>query len=56
MKAEKQDQYIVRFPKGMRDVIKQKAAECHRSMNAEIVYRLSQAYSENEKGGEPLTA
>ncbi|MGV2110159.1 Arc family DNA-binding protein [Agrobacterium salinitolerans] len=56
MKTEKQDQYIVRFPKGMRDAIKAVAAANHRSMNAEIIYRLSQAYNENEKGAEPITA
>lgn len=35
------DQYIVRFPDGMRDQLKAAASENNRSMNAEIVARLS---------------
>lgn len=38
--SDKLDQYIVRFPDGMRDQIKQAAADNGRSMNAEIVQRL----------------
>lgn len=55
---EKANQFMVRFPDGVREVIKERAKEAHRSMNAEIVYQLSRAYglAEKEKAGEPLTA
>jgi hypothetical protein len=39
--AKKQDQFIVRFPDGMRDKIKKEADLAGRSMNAEIVLALS---------------
>lgn len=39
------DQYIVRFPEGLRDTIKEIAARNRRSMNAEIIYHLERAYS-----------
>lgn len=38
--SSKQDQYMVRFPDGMRDKLKALADENGRSMNAEIVARL----------------
>lgn len=38
--SRKLDQYIVRFPDGMRDRIKDAAAQNGRSMNAEIIHRL----------------
>lgn len=38
--SDKLAQYIVRFPDGMRDRIKEAAAANGRSMNAEIIYRL----------------
>lgn len=41
--AQDQDKYIVRLPDGMRDEIKAAAATANRSMNAEIVARLSQS-------------
>lgn len=41
--SDKQDQYMVRFPDGMRDRIKSAAETSGRSMNAEIVARLDQA-------------
>lgn len=39
-KSRKLDQYIVRFPDGMRDRLKANAEANNRSMNAEIVARL----------------
>ncbi len=39
--SEKLDQYMLRLPDGMRDKIKDAAAANNRSMNAEIVARLS---------------
>lgn len=38
--SAKLDQYIVRFPDGMRDALKRAAEANGRSMNAEIVHRL----------------
>ncbi|MFG6566988.1 Arc family DNA-binding protein [Sulfitobacter sp. 1A13679] len=38
--SRKQEQFIVRFPDGMRDQIKAAAEANNRSMNAEIVHRL----------------
>jgi hypothetical protein len=40
VQAKKQDQFIVRFPDGMRDKIKELADQNNRSMNAEIVLAL----------------
>lgn len=38
--SAKQDQFVLRFPDGMREKIKRAAAENGRSMNAEIIHRL----------------
>jgi len=38
------DKYVVRMPEGMRPLIKEQAAINGRSMNAEIIFRLKQAY------------
>ncbi len=38
--SQKLDQYIIRFPDGMRDWLKAEAEKSGRSMNAEIVYRM----------------
>lgn len=38
--SRKLDQYIVRFPDGMRDRLKDEAAKNGRSLNAEIIHRL----------------
>ena len=37
------EQYIVRFPDGMRERIKEEAERNQRSMNAEIVFHLKRA-------------
>jgi len=42
--SDKQDQYMVRFPDGMRDRLKAAAAQNKRSMNAEIVARLEASF------------
>jgi hypothetical protein len=44
--SRKLDQYIVRFPDGMRDELKAAAAENNRSLNAEIVARLQSTMEE----------
>ncbi|MUZ63473.1 Arc family DNA-binding protein [Agrobacterium vitis] len=43
--SRKLDQYIIRFPDGMRDRLKQEAAENNRSLNAEIIHRLEQSFA-----------
>lgn len=42
--SQKLDQYMVRFPDGLRDRIKNVAAANNRSMNAEIVATLEEQY------------
>lgn len=41
-----QDKYVLRFPDGMRDRLKDEAAKNGRSLNAEIVFRLAQTLEE----------
>lgn len=38
--SEQQDQYMLRFPKGMRDRLKAEAEKNKRSLNSEIIARL----------------
>jgi len=50
MEARKQDTpYGLRMPKGMRDRVKDMAAENGRSMNAEIVFHLRKALGSAEE-------
>lgn len=42
--SETADRFIVRFPDGMRDRIKEAAAANNRSMNAEIIARLEASF------------
>lgn len=42
--SRKLDQYIVRFPDGMRDRLKETAARNNRSLNAEIISRLEDSF------------
>lgn len=44
--SETADRFIVRFPDGMRDRLKQAAADNNRSMNAEIIARLESSFKE----------
>ena len=44
-----EDKFTLRFPDGLRDLIKEKAAKSERSMNAEILFQLKRAYGANEK-------
>lgn len=46
--SDKLDQYIVRFPDGMRDRLKDEAAKNNRSLNAEIVARLDASFEKGE--------
>lgn len=43
------DQFSLRFPDGMRSLVKEIADQNGRSMNAEIIYQLERAYSEKTK-------
>lgn len=42
--SETADRYIVRFPEGMRERLKQAAADNNRSMNSEIIARLETSF------------
>lgn len=44
--SETQERYIVRFPDGMRDRIREAAEASGRSMNAEIVARLQASFEQ----------
>lgn len=43
------DKFMLRFPDGMRDRIREAAEANGRSMNAEIVQRLQDSFSENKQ-------
>lgn len=43
------DQFSLRFPDGMRELIRKMASKNGRSMNAEIIFQLERAYGANEK-------
>ncbi|WPM80990.1 Arc family DNA-binding protein [Brucella pseudintermedia] len=45
--------FVIRFPEGLRDFIKEEAAKSERSMNAEIIFQLKRAYGANEKSEAP---
>ncbi len=46
--SDKQDKFMLRFPDGMRDRIRDEADANGRSMNAEIVHRLRQSLGMDE--------
>lgn len=48
--STKQDQYMVRFPDGMRDELKALAEKSGRSMNTEIISRLMMSLGEASEG------
>lgn len=50
------DKYIVRFPNGMRDRIRQQAKANRRSMNSEIVHVLDRALAAENENGPAATA
>ena len=51
--SRKLDQYIVRFPDGMRDQLKEAAKENNRSLNAEIIARLED-YNDSQSNSNRL--
>ena len=53
--SETADRFIVRFPDGMRDRIRDEAAANNRSMNAEIIARLEASFATRPVGGSPIT-
>lgn len=58
---QKEDKYIVRFPEGMRDRLKEAAKTNNRTLNAEIVTRLEASFSQqppsiNLRASGPVTA
>jgi len=54
--SSKQDQFVLRFPDGMRDKIKHAAAENGRSMNAEVVDRLERSFRPDARSLSDLLA
>ncbi|GAA3721108.1 hypothetical protein GCM10022421_31990 [Oceanisphaera sediminis] len=52
--SEKLDKFMLRFPDGMRDDIKNAAEASGRSMNAEIVHRLQQSFAGSSSVPESL--
>lgn len=46
--SQKLDQYVVRFPYGLREQVKRNAKRNHRSMNAEIIFHLERALASSE--------
>jgi molybdopterin converting factor small subunit len=46
------DHFNIRFPAGMREVIRKSAEENGRSMNQEIVYRIQNSYAQAASSGE----
>lgn len=46
--SSKQDQYMIRFPDGMRDMVKAAAETNGRSMNAEIIERLAASFASDD--------
>ncbi|MFF0947903.1 Arc family DNA-binding protein [Rhizobium leguminosarum] len=47
--SRKLEQYIVRFPDGMREQLKQEAAKNGRSLNAEIITRLEDSFESSNQ-------
>jgi len=52
--SDKQDQFMIRMPDGMRDRIAESAAKNSRSMNAEIVARLEASYEDATEKDEQI--
>jgi len=48
------DKFIIRLPKGMRDLIAEKAQSNNRTMNAEVVARLQSTFEPNPAALPPL--
>ncbi|NKK87564.1 Arc family DNA-binding protein [Rhizobium leguminosarum bv. viciae] len=46
---QEQDKYVVRFPDGMRDRLKDEAAKNSRSLNAEIIARLEDSFENSNR-------
>jgi predicted HicB family RNase H-like nuclease len=44
------DQFNVRFPDGLRDLIRRVASKNHRSMNSEIIARLESTLEQEQEG------
>ncbi|MCU7965172.1 type II toxin-antitoxin system HicB family antitoxin [Shewanella oncorhynchi] len=53
-RIETQQKFMLRLPPEMHQMAKEIASEQHRSLNAEIVYRLRQAYALEHKKQESV--
>lgn len=49
-------QYQLRFPDGLRELVKQRAEQAGRTMNAEIILRLKEAYNAEEMNKRKMKA
>lgn len=49
-------QILLRLPEGLKELIKAKAAENHRSLNSEVIYIFEQYVKQEEKRNEQRTA
>jgi hypothetical protein len=54
--SRESDKFMLRFPDGMRDHVREEAERNYRSMNAEIVFQLSRAYAQTETKKADATA
>ena len=54
--SETADKLMLRFPPGMRQLVKIEAAKNGRSMNSEVIYHLRRAYESLEKEKSGTTA
>lgn len=53
MKSKSADKFVIRLPDGMRNLIRNRASENRRSMNAEIIHCLDRSLAgQGEKGPE----
>lgn len=53
MSAKTQEQFIVRFPDGMRDRIRSSAEANHRSMNSEIIALIEEGFGQRARWTPP---
>ncbi|MBZ9919117.1 Arc family DNA-binding protein [Mesorhizobium sp. BR1-1-12] len=46
---QQEDKFVIRFPSGMRDLIRENAETNRRTMNAEILHYIDQALTQQTK-------
>lgn len=50
--SEEADRFNIRFPSGMRELIRKASEESGRSMNVEIIHRLQNSFAQQDISGE----